>query len=543
LFFFPSILLPSIPFSFLLLPSPSLSFLLLPSPPLSLSLLFPSFVFGSLAPLFLCTFGPLGFFLSLSHIFSLSETSNLTFPRSMTSQAFEACERGDLPRLQSLINKHPQPLINEKSSTGHTLLHIACDKGHTSLVSYLLEQGADPNEEDFLGSTPLDFACKGFKGHLISLLLLHPKINLEQSAKTACIKGSRLLLQILTEAPLFNPEMLLEGVPILTYLIQKEKNELALWVIQGGNHDLLLQDPSFELSLHAAFEMESFSVAKTLLHQSCIRPHLSSSSKETPFQICCRKKNKMLLFLLTRCPNFDLFKAVWEDAKYVPEELFGYLFSFKNVAWNRKIFSKDLLFRACQENNLNLAKYLLHHGLHSPNLQEVASTFKGRSPKITELLLRSPKVLSFIKQRGPCLTLKKACEEGNILAVELLLLRFPNQCPWIAVSRSKRAVIEDVLECSRREEVLKVLLALAPLPPPNYRFPLNKRSAYLERYKKDPAAVRRELRSNFIMRGTFPFSFLNFPSDPSFFLSFLPLLSSSPSLFLSFSLPLESFFS
>jgi len=344
--------------------------------------------------------------------------------------------------------------------------------------------------------------------------------------KTACVKGSHLLFQEIIKVPRFNPKMLVEGVPILTYLIQREEKELAMWVIQSGNHDLILQEPSFELPLHAAFEKENLSVASALLHQSCILPHLSSSSKGTPFQICCLKKNKMLLSLLTGCPNFDLFKAVWEDAKHVPDELFGYLFSFKNVAWNQEISSKDLLSRACEENNLNLAKYLLHHGLHG-NLLRVANLIcKQGHAKITELLFQSPKVLSSIRRAHPYDLLNEACRQGNPVAVQAMLIRFPNLNTWIPESRYQTPAIENALMCQSREkgQVIKVILALSPLPPPAYQFPLVN-DPYLKSYIKNPVKVRKELRAEIISQGTLSLSFPSpFASSLLILLLLLPLL-------------------
>lgn len=42
---------------------------------------------------------------------------------------------------------------------GHTLLHLACERGYTDLVSVLLEKGVDPQAKTSFGSLPLHYAA------------------------------------------------------------------------------------------------------------------------------------------------------------------------------------------------------------------------------------------------------------------------------------------------------------------------------------------------------------------------------------------------
>jgi ankyrin repeat protein len=58
---------------------------------------------------------------------------------------YEAAAIGDLDRAQQLLEQSPGQL-NSYSTDGYTPLGLACYFGHTDLVQYLLDQGADVNK-------------------------------------------------------------------------------------------------------------------------------------------------------------------------------------------------------------------------------------------------------------------------------------------------------------------------------------------------------------------------------------------------------------
>ncbi|OJD29388.1 ankyrin repeat and protein kinase domain-containing protein 1 [Diplodia corticola] len=58
-----------------------------------------------------------------------------------------------------------------QSLSGRSLLHIAAERGNDAMVSFLLEQGGDPNARDDMGWTPLHLAVEqGHKGTVSRLL-------------------------------------------------------------------------------------------------------------------------------------------------------------------------------------------------------------------------------------------------------------------------------------------------------------------------------------------------------------------------------------
>ena len=46
------------------------------------------------------------------------------------------------------------------SSKRRTALHFAAGFSHLDIVKYLIEQGLDPNEKDFVGNTPLMYCLR-----------------------------------------------------------------------------------------------------------------------------------------------------------------------------------------------------------------------------------------------------------------------------------------------------------------------------------------------------------------------------------------------
>lgn len=89
---------------------------------------------------------------------------------------FDLCKEGSLEKLKIKLDQKNLDQIDED---GLTLLMWSCDRGHLSIVNFLLEKGADINIQDNEGQTSLHYAVSCEHKDLVELLLKNKKINID----------------------------------------------------------------------------------------------------------------------------------------------------------------------------------------------------------------------------------------------------------------------------------------------------------------------------------------------------------------------------
>ena len=75
-------------------------------------------------------------------------------------EAFEAIQVGDLARLETVLQRHPE-LVKACGTNGNHLLNLATSMRKVEIAKRLLELGADPNAGNNKGWTPLHDAAYG----------------------------------------------------------------------------------------------------------------------------------------------------------------------------------------------------------------------------------------------------------------------------------------------------------------------------------------------------------------------------------------------
>ena len=94
---------------------------------------------------------------------------------------WNAVEEGNVREMRELLDDDPFLDVNATDEEGLTALHLACDKGFSDTVGFLLSQpGIDVNQKTLDGEeeTPFMLACKAGDPFCTSHLLRDPRVKL-----------------------------------------------------------------------------------------------------------------------------------------------------------------------------------------------------------------------------------------------------------------------------------------------------------------------------------------------------------------------------
>ena len=106
----------------------------------------------------------------------------------LNNQLLEASEKGDINMVKQLIREGAD--VNNANNYGYTPLMWANTRGHLEIVKYLMEQGANVNQADIDGWTPLIWASRN--GHLEIV-----KYLVSQGADYSSIKNQPIFQEII----------------------------------------------------------------------------------------------------------------------------------------------------------------------------------------------------------------------------------------------------------------------------------------------------------------------------------------------------------
>ncbi|KAG8436798.1 hypothetical protein GDO86_007762 [Hymenochirus boettgeri] len=92
--------------------------------------------------------------------------------REEDKDMFDFCRENNISRVSHALTNGDID-VNAVDDEGRSLLHWACDRGHTQLVSVLLLNNAKINMQDSEGQTPLHYASACEFPDIVDLLLKH----------------------------------------------------------------------------------------------------------------------------------------------------------------------------------------------------------------------------------------------------------------------------------------------------------------------------------------------------------------------------------
>lgn len=103
-----------------------------------------------------------------------SSKLNITDESEAEKQSLlKAAENGKLEQVKDILSKHPL-LVNAKDSDGYTALHRSSYSGHTNIVKYLIEKGANVDGKTDDGWRPIHCATRWSKCIIKSMFLQNP---------------------------------------------------------------------------------------------------------------------------------------------------------------------------------------------------------------------------------------------------------------------------------------------------------------------------------------------------------------------------------
>eukprot|EP00347_Sterkiella_histriomuscorum_P020393 403337975 len=140
--------------------------------------------------------------------------------RSQTNILFQHIKNGDIEEVKAIQKQFPKDqFLKLKPFGGYTMLIFAATEGHYDMVKYLVEQGANVNEESQNGETPLLRACYFNRPDVVKYLLQN-KANIEHRSMQDL---TPLLTAIMRNKPNIVKILLENGVKLQF----KTKNQLA----------------------------------------------------------------------------------------------------------------------------------------------------------------------------------------------------------------------------------------------------------------------------------------------------------------------------
>ena len=265
-------------------------------------------------------------------------------------------------------------LINKE---GQSLLHQAAFYGKISIIQKLVKEGANVNQEDWSGTTPLLYAIKANQVGAVKELIRNPNLKIQtkfghrhETALIKAVKSSNL--EIVREICRNRPECLgkldVDGRSPLFYAIIKGSCEMVADLIEAGSREKELIDYKGLNAVYLAMEQGEINSVETLLKFNEFR--ISETICEKLLLMACYGNKKSLIEALM--PHFSINTVIREDG--LSPMIISYTLGFKNVTLLLMEYSlndevdyvspqgKFLLSLACVKNDVEIVDTILERG-------------------------------------------------------------------------------------------------------------------------------------------------------------------------------------
>lgn len=198
----------------------------------------------------------------------LAFVSRPNFPRRELEAKYRpplyyACKGGSLEIVKILIEGYPGCNPHFVTDVGHSLLYVACARGHIQVTQYLSEEfSISPTESNSLGTTPIFVAT--YNGHFEMLKFLIKALKCDPRSLNS------------------------KGESLLHIACDRNHLNIARYLINEHNLDPKLENNSKKTPLHSACSCGNLSIAKYLIEELKCKMEVFDKTGSTPLHDACR---------------------------------------------------------------------------------------------------------------------------------------------------------------------------------------------------------------------------------------------------------------
>ena len=215
------------------------------------------------------------------------------------SQLHDACERGDLKKVTSLLSNEECD-VNTLNTDGESPLHISCKYSHFEIVELLQEsRKCDLSIQDNKGNTPLHLACKRKSLDIIKFLL-----DMRCSTNIPNKKG-----ETAQDIPLNEDEDCL-----LHIACQWGDVGIVRHLITDGRRDPTIRNMHLNTPLHIACYSKAVSIIRFLLKMRC-STNIPNKKGQTAQDIPLNENGDRLLHIACQWADVNTVNYLINDQK------------------------------------------------------------------------------------------------------------------------------------------------------------------------------------------------------------------------------------
>jgi len=282
-----------------------------------------------------------------------------------------ACRNGNETLVKYLIGLGANVNINGP-------LACACKNGNEALVKYLMKQGADVNQENSDGDTPLIAACQFLRRSydhqqfLINFEEDVKKINKAKSEKMEIINRNETIIKYLVEhGANVNQKDGIGNTPLIVTCKNEGLENIIKYLVEHGanvNQKTTVQN-EYEIEytpLVIACEYGNLNIIKYLIEKGANINQMLSHFKSPLRAACERGKVNVVKYLIDHGANVNIYgpllSACYQENETIVKCLVEHGADVNYKEYTHYLSYDTPLVVACAKGNENIVKYLVEHG-------------------------------------------------------------------------------------------------------------------------------------------------------------------------------------